>query len=93
MEHIRHRSVKNFFINPWSAILAYTSMDSFPTMLTYVHKLDPTKQPEIVHPNVATPKLAFLPTIELLLNILTSAAKGALQTNKTMPNYKEMTVN
>ena len=32
IEHSRHRSVKNFFINVWSALIAYTFMDSFPSI-------------------------------------------------------------
>lgn len=39
IEHSRHRSVKNFFINLWSALIAYTFMDALPSIPTYVCKL------------------------------------------------------
>ena len=32
IDHSRHRSVKNFFINLWGGLIAYSFMDSFPTM-------------------------------------------------------------
>lgn len=39
IEHSRHRSVRNFFVNLWSALIAYSFMDTFPTMPEYVHKI------------------------------------------------------
>jgi hypothetical protein len=39
IEHTRHRSVKNFFINLWSGLIAYSFMDSFPTMPVFVPKI------------------------------------------------------
>lgn len=39
IEHTRHRSVKNFFINLWSGLIAYSFMDSFPTMPVFVPKM------------------------------------------------------
>lgn len=39
IEHSRHRSVKNFFVNFFSALLAYTFLDTFPAIPTYVKKL------------------------------------------------------
>jgi len=48
MDHSRHRSVKNFFINLWAGLLAYTFMDRFPTIPTYVPKMQPITNPEIV---------------------------------------------
>jgi hypothetical protein len=48
IEHARHRSVKNFFINLWAGLLAYTFMDGFPSIPTYVHKLDQVKEADIV---------------------------------------------
>lgn len=40
IDHSRHRSVNNFFINLCAGLIAYTFMDRFPTIPTYVHKLD-----------------------------------------------------
>lgn len=48
IEHSRHRSVKNFFINFFSALLAYTFMDSFPAIPTYVKKLEQLNDADIV---------------------------------------------
>ncbi len=48
IDHSRHRSVANFFINLWAGLLAYTFMDRFPTMPTYVHKLAQVNQEDIV---------------------------------------------
>jgi len=48
IDHSRHRSVHNFFINLWAGLLAYTFMDRFPTIPTYVHKLDQPCQTHIV---------------------------------------------
>jgi hypothetical protein len=48
IEHTRHRSVKNFFINLWSGIIAYTFMDEFPTMPKYVTKMGNTEITKIV---------------------------------------------
>ncbi len=39
MDHSRHRSVKNFLVNLFSALIAYTLMDTFPQIPTYVFKL------------------------------------------------------
>ena len=39
IEHTRHRSVKNFFINLWAGLIAYSFMDSFPTMPIFVPKI------------------------------------------------------
>lgn len=48
IDHSRHRSINNFFINLWAGLLAYTFMDRFPAIPTYVHKLDQSKQDHIV---------------------------------------------
>jgi hypothetical protein len=48
IDHSRHRSVKNFFINLFSALIAYTFMDGFPTIPAYVYKLGQTQPVEIV---------------------------------------------
>ncbi len=48
IEHSRHRSVKNFFINFFSALLAYTFMDTFPAIPTYVKKLAQLNDADIV---------------------------------------------
>lgn len=48
IEHARHRSVKNFFINFWSALLAYTFMDNFPAIPTYVKKLSHINEADVV---------------------------------------------
>jgi hypothetical protein len=50
IEHNRHRSVKNFFINFFSVLLAYTFMDNFPTIptSTYVKKLSQLNEVVII---------------------------------------------
>jgi hypothetical protein len=48
IEHSRHRSVRNFFINLWAGLLAYTFMDRFPSIPTYVHKMNSIKCLDIV---------------------------------------------
>jgi hypothetical protein len=39
IEHSRHRSTKNFFINLWSGLIAYSFLDEFPKMPEYVYKV------------------------------------------------------
>lgn len=48
IEHSRHRSVKNFFINLWSGLIAYSFMDAFPTMPVFVPKLGKSDVCQIV---------------------------------------------
>lgn len=51
IEHTRHRSPKNFIINLWSGLIAYTFLDAFPSIPTYVRKMGetcPDLQQEIV---------------------------------------------
>jgi len=48
IEHSRHRSVKNFFINLWGGLLAYSFMDAFPTMPVFVPKLGKSDVGQIV---------------------------------------------
>lgn len=48
IEHSRHRSVKNFFINLWSGLIAYSFMDAFPTMPVFVPKLGKSDVAQIV---------------------------------------------
>lgn len=48
IEHSRHRSVKNFIINLWSGLIAYSFMDSFPSMPNYICKLDKNDLDKIV---------------------------------------------
>jgi hypothetical protein len=40
IEHSRHRSVNNFFINLWSGLIAYSFMDETPNMPNYVYKFE-----------------------------------------------------
>jgi hypothetical protein len=40
IEHTRHRSTKNFLINLWSGLTAYTFLDNRPSCPTYVNKMD-----------------------------------------------------
>ena len=46
--HSRHRSVKNFFINLWGGLIAYSFMDSFPTMPAFVPKMGKSDVYQIV---------------------------------------------
>lgn len=48
IEHSRHRSVKNFIINLWSGLIAYSFMDSFPSMPNYISKFDKNDLDKIV---------------------------------------------
>jgi hypothetical protein len=48
IEHSRHRSVKNFIINLWSGLIAYSFLDTFPTMPNYIYKLDKNDLDKIV---------------------------------------------
>lgn len=51
IEHSRHRSIHNFFVNCWSALIAYTFLDELPKIPEYVHKIgkeDMEKPLEIV---------------------------------------------
>jgi hypothetical protein len=48
IDHSRHRSVRNFFINLWAGLLAYTFMDRAPCIPTYVSKVDSLKCIDIV---------------------------------------------
>lgn len=48
IEHSRHRSVKNFIINLWSGLIAYSFMDAFPSMPKYVSKFDKNDLDKIV---------------------------------------------
>ena len=41
-------SVKNFFINLWSGLIAYSFMDEFPSMPNYVYKLGKNDLDKIV---------------------------------------------
>jgi len=38
IEHTRHRSTQNFLINLWAGLIAYSYMDSFPTMPIFIPK-------------------------------------------------------
>lgn len=48
IEHSRHRSVKNFFIHLWGGLIAYTFMDSSPTMPAFVPKIGNTNELKFV---------------------------------------------
>ena len=48
IDHSRHRSVKNFFINLWGGLIAYSFMDSFPTMPAFVPKIGKSDVCQIV---------------------------------------------
>jgi hypothetical protein len=48
IDHSRHRSVKNFFINLWSGLIAYSFMDSFPTMPLFMPKMGKSDVSQIV---------------------------------------------
>ena len=48
IEHSRHRSVKNFIINLWSGLIAYSFMDTVPSIPNYVSKLDKNDLEKIV---------------------------------------------
>jgi Transposase DDE domain len=39
IEHSRHRSVMNFFVNLWGGLIAYTFLDELPSIPQYVQKL------------------------------------------------------
>lgn len=39
IDHSRHRSVINFFVNLWAGLIAYTFMDELPSIPKYVHKV------------------------------------------------------
>jgi hypothetical protein len=48
IEHSRHRSVNNFFINLWSGLIAYSFMDETPNMPNYVYKFEKNDLHKIV---------------------------------------------
>jgi hypothetical protein len=48
IDHTRHRSPQNFIINLWSGLIAYSFLESFPTMPQYVYKMDKNDLTKIV---------------------------------------------
>jgi hypothetical protein len=48
LDHTRHRSPVNFFVNIWSALLAYTFFDEFPAITPFRERLEQTCQIVII---------------------------------------------
>jgi hypothetical protein len=48
IDHSRHRSPQNFLINLWSGLIAYSFLDTFPTMPMYIHKMSKSEIDKIV---------------------------------------------
>ncbi len=40
LDHTRHRSPVNFFVNIWSALLAYTYFDEFPAITPFRERIE-----------------------------------------------------
>ncbi len=48
MDHTRHRSPLNFFVNIWSALIAYTFFDEFPAISPFRDRIDQASQIVII---------------------------------------------
>jgi hypothetical protein len=48
LDHTRHRSPLNFFVNIWSALIAYTFFDVFPAITPFRERLEQTCQIVII---------------------------------------------
>jgi hypothetical protein len=48
IERSHHRSVKNFFINLWTGLPAYTFMEGLPSIPTDFHKLNLVKKDHLI---------------------------------------------